>query len=185
MEWQLFIFRNTFAASLSDCFKYNFMFRPLLFLVLALSWFSCASPPQYPVEPVISYTGELSKDTLKRGIAMDSTFVTFSFTDGDGDLGAKDSIQIFAIDSRDGYVNKYEIPFVPELGASNGIKGKITLKLLSTCCAFDPELGLEPCNDEDPSLPYDKIVYELYIEDRARNRSNVIQIDPIYLECKN
>lgn len=150
-----------------------------------LCFASCATPPDYPVEPALQYIS-LSKDTLRRGSnQQDTTFVTFSFTDGDGDIGSEDSLQLVLTDSRDNTPRKLKIPFVPELGASNGIKGKITARLFTTCCIFPEDLFLLGCEDELASMPYDKVVYSLYITDRAGHQSNIITIDPIYVECFN
>lgn len=145
---------------------------------------SCATPPDYPIEPFIAYIG-MSKDTLNRGAMQeDTTFVTISFTDGDGDIGAKDSLDLFVTDTRTGVVeNQFQVPMVPKLGASNGIKGEITFRLFTTCCIFPPELGLDPCFDEDPSFKYDKVVYEIYLRDRAGHKSNAIYTDPVYIRC--
>lgn len=152
-----------------------------LFLVLLSA---CASPPDYPIEPIIEYVG-LTKDTLRRGAMQeDTTFVTFSFTDGDGDIGNDDSLDLFVTDTRTGITdNQFIIPLVPKLGASNGIKGEITFRLFTTCCLFPPELGLSPCEDETPAMRYDQVVYEFYIRDRAGHESNRVQTEPVYIAC--
>lgn len=144
---------------------------------------ACASPPDYPIEPHIEFFS-LSKDTLKRGIFNDTTFITLSFTDGDGDIGSPDTLDLFVYDTRTGLLaNQYTIPEVPELGANNGIKGEITVQVPSSCCLFDPDLLLDPCKDEHPSLLYDPIVYEIFIFDKAGHKSNVIQTPPVYIRC--
>lgn len=145
---------------------------------------ACATPPDYPIEPIIEYIG-LTKDTLRRGAMQeDTTFVTFSFTDGDGDIGNDDTLDLFVKDTRSGVTdNQFIIPLVPRLGASNGIKGEITFRLFTTCCIFPPELGLSPCEDETPSMRYDQVVYEFYIRDRAGHESNRVQTGPVFIEC--
>ena len=60
----------------------------LLLLVLAVC--SCQKPVEYPIEPEINYEG------FTYLLNADSTFsgegiVSFSYTDGDGDLGLDDS----------------------------------------------------------------------------------------------
>jgi hypothetical protein len=167
-------------------FRLLFIFLPAGMVTL---WNSCASPPDYPIEPLIEYVG-MTKDTLRRppipgsGGKIDTIFVTFSFTDGDGDIGNKDSLDLFLTDTRTGVIeNQYRIPLVPDLGASNGIKGEITFRLFSTCCIFPPELGLDPCFGEAPSFRYDKVIYDIYLIDRAGHKSNVIQTEPIYVRC--
>jgi len=144
---------------------------------------ACASPPDYPIEPHIEFLS-LSKDTLRRGaFFQDTAFITISFTDGDGDIGDADSLNLFLKDLRTESVTKNRIPFVPELGASNGLKGEITVRIFSTCCVFDPDLGLDPCVDVHPSLPVDELIYEMYIVDRAGHQSNKVQTSTIYIPC--
>lgn len=162
-------------------FRYSFF---ALALGATIFLGSCASPPDYPIEPIIEYVG-MSKDTLKRGAMQeDTTFITISFTDGDGDIGNKDTLDLFVTDVRTGVLeNQFRVPLVPDLGASNGIKGEITFRLFTTCCIFPPELGLDPCNGEHPSFRYDKVIYEVYIRDRAGHKSNVIETNPVYIRC--
>ncbi len=157
--------------------------RMLPFFALAMLT-ACANPPDYPVVPHIEFI-EMTEDTLRRGaFAADTTEITFSFTDGDGDIGHDDTLDMFVVDTRTGtFEYQYKVPQVPKLGASNGIKGEIKFSLFSTCCIFPPDLGLDPCEGETASFPYDKVVYEIFIKDRAGNQSNVIQADPIFVRC--
>ena len=151
-------------------------------LVLFAFVFGCVTPPEYPIIPAIEYVS-MTKDTLPRGIASDSTLVTLSFTDGDGDIGQKDTVSdIFITDSRDGNITKGRIPFVPELGASNGIKGEIFVVIDNSCCIF-PNLLYDGCTELFPSYPYDPVVYSIYIVDRMGNKSNTVTLPPIYIRC--
>ena len=83
--------------------KKLFLITSLLAIVLVPS---CVQPPDYPKEPVIQYIG-LSKTLMKQGTGYaDSLLVTFSFTDGDGDLGFPESdptASVFIRDSRDSF----------------------------------------------------------------------------------
>lgn len=150
----------------------------LLFCVIGLK---CTKPPEYPKEPIIKFVG-MSKTKLKQSsINADSLKVTFSFTDGDGDIGSNDSLALFVVDKRDGFVSsKYKIPFVAESGAANGISGEVEFVLFTTCCYF-PD-GQAPCTSS-LSFPTDTVVYDIYMKDRAGNKSNVIQTLPIILDC--
>jgi hypothetical protein len=145
---------------------------------------TCIKPPNYPLEPQIEFIG-LSKNAMRQGQlgTEDSLFLYFSFTDGDGDLGGigkdKDSLNIFFTDKRNNQpTERYRIPFVPEQGAGNGISGEIRVLLFTTCCNVLP-----PC-EPSTKKPIDTLVYELYIKDRAGNKSNTIQTAPIFLQCK-
>ena len=158
-------------------------FTPHLLLLTLLA--ACASPPDYSIEPAIEFVN-ISKDTMQRsGLLLDTTFITISFTDGDGDIGSTDSIvSLFAQDSRrDSFVLKLGIPSIPKLGSSNGLKGEITFRAFTSCCLFPPELILDPCHDTYAGMPYDKFTYDIYIEDQAGHRSNVVTTPPIYIRC--
>jgi hypothetical protein len=157
----------------------------LLPVGIFLMVFSCAKPPDYPIEPVINYLST-TKDTLKRGdINTDSSFVTIAFTDGDGDIGHMEELHLYLEDSRNNDTvppDLRKIPIVLEAGASNGIKGEITFKVFSSCCFFPSEF-YDRCNDVFPPMPYDSIIYTVYMQDRAGHLSNKIQIPPIYIRC--
>lgn len=160
-------------------------FSPFFALVFFIA---CANPPEYPVVPEIEFV-RMSKDTIARplgGIVFtnDSILVTISFTDGDGDIGDRDTtLSLYYIDSRDGAVNDLKIPFVNEAGASSGIKGEITFNVPPQCCIFPPETFLDGCNDETDELLYDPLTYDIYILDRKGNQSNIATTNTIYVRC--
>ena len=150
-------------------------------LVFCLSVVGCTKPPDYPIEPVIKYLGMSKKQLKQSSINADSLRVSFSFTDGDGDIGSNDSLSLFVVDKRDGFLSsKYKIPFITEAGAKNGISGEIEFVLFSTCCYF-PD-GQAPCTPSK-TFPTDTVVYELYLKDRAGHKSNIIETEPIILDC--
>jgi hypothetical protein len=165
--------------------RLTFMLKKQLFIIgitlTLLLTGSCTKPPDYPIEPIIKFLS-MSKTKLKQSsINADSLRVTFSFTDGDGDIGSNDSLSLFVIDKRDGFVSsKYKIPFVTESGATNGISGEVEFVIFTTCCYF-PD-GQAPCT---PSLtfPTDTVIYDIYLKDRAGHKSNIIQTLPIVLDC--
>jgi hypothetical protein len=159
-------------------------FASLTIIALTIA-LGCVKPPEYPIEPLIQYLS-LSKDTMNRGDgSSDSIQVTLTFTDGDGDIGTADlEKNLFYTDDRDGFIQPYQIPFVPEQGASNGIKGEIRFSLLNSCCDFPDSLfSFEPCKDEFPSFRYDEINFTVYIVDRKGHKSNEVQLPPVYVKC--
>ena len=165
------------SITFSTIFKYG----PLALLIGIMA--ACSTPPDYPIEPEIKFV-DVTKDTMDRGSFFnDSTSVIFSFTDGDGDIGDRDSLQLFVTDSRDGFVNDFRIPFVLEPGASNGLKGEITVRLFTSCCQFPPDEFLDGCTDTFSEMPYDEVSYDIYITDRAGNKSNVITTSPVFIRC--
>lgn len=157
-----------------------------MLLVIALI-IGCIKPPDYPVEPNISFKS-LSKNTMKQGQSPNDDFLylTINFTDGDGDIGndAGDTLTKFNIeitDTRDNSVIPYKAPIVPLIGANNGISGEIELKLFTSCCLYSD--GFRPC-EAHPSIPADTLSYKVVLVDRAGHKSNVIETPPIYLDCK-
>jgi len=141
----------------------------------------CTRPPDYPDEPVIEFK-QFSKSTLNQGFSNnDTTFMTISFTDGDGDIGSDSTLNFHIIATRDGFAPPaYIIPSIPEQGTGNGISGEITVRLFTTCCI--PPVVSDACEDEDPTA-IDTVVYEIYIEDRSGKRSNTILTDPLFIRC--
>lgn len=148
----------------------------------------CVKPPEYPVEPVIAFKN-LSKNILRqRDLGADSLAITFTFTDGDGDLGFEDNEKsIFLVDSRDNFEKlPYSIPFVGLQGVGNGISGEISVVFANsqTCCIYALSSGVPPCFVKDAPQAQDTVSFRIRIKDRAGNVSNEIETDPIYLFCK-
>ena len=156
-------------------------------LLITLFVIGCVQPPNYPREPVIEFLN-LNKDAIAQGNGAaqpDTLVINFSFTDGDGDLGfEEDSIDIFLTDSRDGFVNTFRLPLIPDQGTGNGISGEIALKISNTpfniCCTFPN--GATACQPNS-EFPTDTVSYSIQIRDRAGNYSNPIQTDLVTILC--
>ncbi|MCC7246690.1 MAG: hypothetical protein IT269_13485 [Saprospiraceae bacterium] len=156
----------------------------LTFTVLLLTY--CVQPPDYPIEPVIELKN-VSKNELKQGQgSQDSLFVTFTFTDGDGDLGDQDSLNIFVVDGRDGNEkSRFRIPFIEPQGTGNGINGEITVRLNTSCCIYVTPEGIPvACEQAANYIEKDTLTYRISIRDRAGHRSNEIETSQIVLKCK-
>lgn len=144
----------------------------------------CIDPPDYPNEPEIEFLS-WSKNTMNQGdLNGDSVLIRLTFTDGDGNIGypASDPTpDIFVIDSRTGIIqDRLKMPEVPEEGTGNGINGELTLRIFNTCCFFPK--NIPPCTVTN-MYPTDTLHYEIYIEDRAGNRSNTISTPMMILRC--
>lgn len=152
-----------------------------LWLIVTLC-VGCIDAPEYPLEPVIHFIS-MDKDTLVQdNFDTDWTTLTFGFTDGDGDLGDFDSINVFLIDTRiQDTTVRYKIPFLSQSAGAKAISGEIAIKLNTTCCIFTN--GQAPCTPSSIQ-PVDTIIYDIIIKDRANHYSNVIQSPPIYLLCQ-
>ncbi len=163
-------------TEMSRRFKFFLSSMLVIFLIAG-----CIKAPEFPDIPEIELLG-LSNSRMKQSaFNEDSTLVFLEFTDGDGDIGSNDSLNVFVKDLRDNFIaNRYRIPYVPEAGANNGISGELTLTLYTTCCTYPN--GQAPCTPSDQFL-FDSISYEIYIVDRAGNESNRIVTPRILLEC--
>lgn len=157
------------------------------FFALTIVFGSCASKPNFSDTPKLTFIS-LSKSVMKQGLTNeDSIIVTIEFEDGDGDLGngPKDpTINMFVTDRRTGdYYDQIKIPEIPPQGSTNGIKGKIYLKLFNTCCTFPPETSIPACSAPD-DFPTNDLSLDIKVIDRAGNESNVITTSDIQLLCQ-
>lgn len=156
------------------------MFKYIVFSLLCCFIISCEEPESYSVIPEITYKENkvyVFVDTLlgNKTVRVD---ITFNFVDGDGDIGSYDGGTILdppeEADSNDFdlYINRfifengnyqadttiednyYHIPFFRATGRDKFLKGEVTLSV-------DDYLG-----------KFDTMMFEFYIYDRARNKSN-------------
>lgn len=151
-------------------------------VLIGMMTFSCINRPDFPDEPVIEFISMNRNQLVQDNFNTDSLRVTFSFTDGDGDLGNNDSLNIFIRDNRDQFIaSQYRLPMLPTEGASRGIEGELTITVYTTCCIF-PD-GTPPCTPSQ-LYPRDTLTYDIFIKDRAGNISNTITTNPIILLCQ-
>lgn len=172
-------------------------------LLLALAVSACQKPVEYPIEPKIAYEG------FTYLMNPDSTFsgegvISFSYTDGDGDLGLDDSDTLPPFGFHDTY---YYNMVVDYLKSENGVFVKTpllsphvptspddTLVLYDTV-TFNARFKRLRDSEEskaisgsmdykltvqNPFSPNDTVKFEIRILDRALHESNVIQTDPIF-----
>ena len=87
------------------------------------------------------------------------------------------------IDNRDNKTITYSMPMIPQQGTANGVAGTITIlhtTLFNVCCYYK---NGDPCSI--PATPtMDTVIYKVYIEDRKGNKSNILQLQPIIINCK-
>lgn len=154
------------------------------FLVFGLIQ-ACIIAPDYPIIPEISFEG-FNKNVVDQGsIRADSLYIRIAFTDGDGDIGdEQNKANIFMQDDRDGMLVTYSMPLIPQKGVANGVSGTITILLhtrpFNVCCYYP---NADPCSIPDKPTK-DTVTYNIYIEDRAGHKSNVVKMDPIVINCK-
>lgn len=177
----------------------NILMNRIVRLILAMAllgalslYHACVKPPDYPQEPVIRFES-MSKNVLKQGANKeDSLQISFSYTDGDGDLGFErdeDPADVFVSDSRDPSLQfQYKLPYVDPVGAGNGISGDITISVPTSCCIYilatTPDTIKVACNQAANYISRDTLTYKIRIRDRAGHFSNTIETEPITLICK-
>ena len=172
-------------------------------LLLALAVCSCQKPVEYPIEPKIAYEG------FTYLINADSTFsgegiVSFSYTDGDGDLGLDDSDTLPPFGFHDAHYYNMVIDYLkcvngefiktPLLSPHVPTSPADTLVLYDTV-TFNARFKRLRDSEEpraisgtmeykltvqNPFSPNDTVKFEIHILDRALHESNVIQTDSIY-----
>ena len=158
----------------------NFKFFIGLSCVILFGISSCTSPSDFSEIPQIEFNS-FSKGTLLQGSQnQDTVFLRLNFSDGDGDLGDQQSLNIEVKDLRlDNSVPfTFLIPEIPEQGAENGISGTMDIRLFSVCC-FQGSVSCQPF----PDMPEDELRFSVQITDNAGNKSNIIETEPIRLLC--
>ena len=158
-----------------------------LLFVIAILVSSCNPGPDYSVVPELSFIG-MSKNTMNQGINADTIFVTLGFIDGDGDISISETnpnkLNLTVRDLRTGNISdKFLLPQIPVSGASNGITGELTVKMLSVCCVYPVLDSIPPCS-VTTLYPTNALVWEYTLTDDAGNVSNSVITNPINLSCQ-
>jgi hypothetical protein len=171
----------------------RFLYVFVLAALVANVFTYCIKPPDYPIEPVITFSSVSPNTILQQPFfRMADTVYTdllFSFTDGDGDLGFDDgTVSVIIKDTRLPSIPlNYLLPKVDPQGAGNGISGTARIRVQVSCCIPDPINGIPlPACDTLPTSSQlrDTVIYSIQIKDRAGNLSNIIETTPITLICK-
>lgn len=159
----------------------------LFFLILgSVQIYSCINSPNYPDTPEIEFVSFSNRVMDQAPLNSDTTVLTISFTDGDGDIGFDMDTageNIFIVDNRTNQIfDRFRAPAIPPQGANNGVSGEINMVLLNTCCIFPPQDSIPNCESPE-QYPTNDLTFTVYIEDRAGNKSNEIITPPITLNC--
>jgi hypothetical protein len=171
-----------------------------LMVIIAITYVlsACKKSPKYPITPIISYKS-FSKDTVNQN---DSVIITIKFTDGDGDIGWKESERsglsclpcvingansclqhptrsAFLIDTRDSCLDVFDLPYINSAGNNPSIEGTIDITKFSVLCK---KPGTTPGDVLAPGT-LDSVVYYVAIKDRAQHISNFTRLPAIYVHC--
>ena len=158
----------------------------LLIMTFAMLFISaCSKKPNFPEAPVLTFES-WNKAEVVQGTLEDQVTLTISFTDGDGDLiSDNNEPSVFFMDMRDSSTFKtFALPQIPEIGVNNGISGEIEMTILETsgfCCLYPN--GAPACQPAD-GFPINELIYEIFMEDRAGHRSNIIRTAPLIIRCE-
>ncbi len=146
----------------------HFMLVHNRYIILLLSVFcliaSCKKETGISTIPEIAFIS-ISPSVVKE--YKDSIVFTFSYTDGDGDLGENnaDAKNLFLTDNRNGITYQFRIPLLAPTGSSVAIKGNLNVVLNNT--------GITN------SASSQTVTYRIYVKDRAGNQSNSITTSAI------
>ena len=167
----------------------------LLFLTMAM--LSCQKSMEYPIEPHIKY------ERFTYLMNADSTFsgegvISFSYTDGDGDLGLNDSDTLPPFGFHDAHYYNMMIDYLKcvngEFVKTPLLSWNVQTQSYDTITFNARFKRLRDTEEpkaisgtmdytmpvQNPFSPNDTIKFEIRILDRALHESNVIQTDPIF-----
>jgi len=108
--------------------------------------------------------------------------ITFSYTDGDGDIGSDSADNIFLLDERNlQIIASYRLPNDNNHPEGSYRKGEVQLIVYSGCCIYN-DTTFAPCV-ANPNQLRDTMKYVLEVRDRSGKRSNRVNSDNLILEC--
>ncbi|MGV3504321.1 MAG: hypothetical protein ACO1O1_11480 [Adhaeribacter sp.] len=100
--------------------KNTLLYPPALLLAILLTAFGCNKPPEYPVEPNISFKAIEHYPVFTQGVKKDSLIIVTRFEDGDGDLGlSSEEVNHPPYNQGDNNLNYLVETFVKRQGATS------------------------------------------------------------------
>lgn len=166
-------------------FKQSVILKTLTFGVLILLALGCYKKKELSDIPEISLAG-MNKTGMQQGyFKEDSMEIYIQVLDGDGDLGylgdTAESSTVFMVDSRTGNIaEQFSFPAIPDDKIQKGLDAELRILTYTTCCLF-PD-NLPPCSVQ-AAFPTDSLRYDIWLVDRAGNKSNTISTPMIRLFC--
>jgi len=138
-----------------------------VFLIGVTLLFSCEK------EEAVSNVPQISFESISPTTAQeyeDEIIITISYFDANGDLGENnpDVKNMFIKDNRNEIEYEYRIPELTPIGSDIAIQGNFDIKISGT--------GI---TDESSSQ---KVDYDIYVKDRAANKSNTITTSSITIQ---
>ena len=141
--------------------------RRLTYILIVLLLFACKKDDALSVVPTIEF------QSISPSIAqeyIDDIIITISYTDEDGDLGenSADIANLFVEDSRNGIVYHYRIPQLAPNGNEIAIAGNFNITINGS--------GITNSSTSQ------QVNYDIYVKDRAGNKSNTITTSNITIQ---
>lgn len=155
----------------------------LSLLLLIFQNTGCFKPDEFSKIPHIS-NAKISKTAVQEG--AEAYQISVDFEDGDGDIGSNETdspTNFFVIDKRANFTatTPYKVPYLSPQGDPQGISGTITISVQAEYCL---DANGIPCYISNNCSATDTAYYQIYIADRAGNKSNTIQAPPLVLFCQ-
>jgi hypothetical protein len=156
-------------------------------LATAFSFHGCLKPKVYPDEPIIEFKEAKVMNT-------DSLMVSFSFTDGDGDIGLSSSDIQPPFDTSSKYYNNVFLRYYEKVnghwvqgisGAGTPVEFKYRTEKLTPTGKNKALTGrvyiyITPIYYNEFSPDGDTIKYDIQLVDRALHESNIVETGEIY-----
>lgn len=145
-------------------------FKMLFFAMITLLAISCNKKSSLPNQPKLTFK-DLNRSSVQAG-STDIVQINILFEDGDGNIGFGTN-NLFLKDSRDtGYI-PYMIPQIPDkFDPESGLKGIIQINY---------EAAFLLLRTDSLHLLTDTLTWDIYMLDKAGNKSNTITTTPLIL----
>jgi len=136
-----------------------------LFVIVLL--FSCEKEQVISDTPIIEFKS-ISPTTVQE--YSDDIIITISYSDGNGDLGENnpDIHNLFVEDNRNSIVYQFRIPQLAPDNNSIAIEGDFSIKINGS--------GITNSSTSQ------QVNYDIYVKDRAGNKSNTITTSSIIIQ---
>jgi len=141
--------------------------RILTYILIVLLLFSCKKDDILNVAPTVKFQ---SISPLTAQEYIDDIIITISYADEDGDLGenSPDIDNLFVEDSRNGIVYHFRIPQLAPNENEISIEGNFNIKINGS--------GITNSSTSQ------QVNYNIYVKDRAGNKSNTITTSSIVIQ---
>ncbi|MBP6456224.1 MAG: hypothetical protein KA275_05785 [Chitinophagaceae bacterium] len=146
-----------------------------IFFTIFISMIACQKTSTKSPIPKISFTS-LTPNEVIAG-KESKIYLRFDFEDGDGDLSFDpvDSNNIYIKDLRDSVYVPYKFPIIPpEDNPEKGLAGECIIELNAAFFNIRSD-SFHQVEGKDTTM------FEFYMEDKAKNKSNVEKSSPLYL----